>query len=98
MLFPGGVLLPDSIGGFDILLLKCCEKLVCGTPLRIIPQVIYDPREDESCDYCSDGEISPTTGARLVELLRIHERHDLSIMESAAIEKVPEKQWLEVSG
>jgi len=90
MLFPVRICEPDPVGVLQLLALQGGEKLIGDTALGIIAQVVSHPRKNQSDEHGHNNEVPAAAIARLVVLLRIHQRHDLlSIMESAEEEKVP---------
>jgi hypothetical protein len=93
VLLPDGVLMPEGVGAFQVATLEGGKEFIHCPAVGIVPQVICHPREDERRNDSDDDEIPATAAASLIVLLRIHERHDLSIMEAGALEKVPTNLW-----
>src|SRR5438309_27291 len=83
MLFPVRVLIPDGVSALNILMRQGRKKLTGDVAFGIVAQMIRNPYQDDCPNNGNNDQVSATAGARLVELLRIHERHDLSIIEIA---------------
>src|SRR5581483_1111501 len=90
MLLPVSVLEPYGVSAFEVLMSQRCKEFARFVPFRVVAQMVSHPRQDQGSDHDDNDQISATAAARLVVLLRIHERHVLSIMESGEEEKVPE--------
>jgi len=90
MLLPVRVTHPERVRAFDVSSLQRGEELLGRMPFGMVPFVISDPRKNEHDENRDDDQLSASEVARLVVLLRIHQRHNLlSIMESGEEEKVP---------
>src|SRR5437879_1907857 len=90
MLLPLGVLIPEGERVLKFLLLKCGEDFLHVAWYGIVPEVIYDPGQDQDGKGSGEDQVPAAAGGRFVVLLRIHQGHGLlSIIESGEIEKVP---------
>lgn len=90
MLLPVRVPEPDRVSLFQILTRECREEFGGPSAFGIIAVMVHNPCQKEGYDDHRDDPTLPAVGAALVVLLRIHERHVLSIMEAGEEEKVPE--------
>ena len=83
MLAPIGIIQIDGISCFKVLRLDGGKELVHRMTLRIVAIVIGSPGKDDNQHNANDHEVATTPVASRVVLLRIKQRHALSIAERA---------------